>query len=85
MPNRKVLPVAVKTAKKRQVLSSEFVWKSNCPIMIVSYYPKPNKNVLLASTAHGEPGVVEVTSKNLSLLTVITVRDLAGYCESNDV
>ena len=51
MPNRKGLPVALKTAKGREVLSSEFMWKNNSPVMIVSYCPKPNKNVLLVSTA----------------------------------
>ena len=57
MPNRIGLPVLLKTAKRREVLSSEFMWKKNSPIMIVLYCPKPNKNVLLVSTAHGEPDV----------------------------
>ena len=35
MPNRKGFPVAQKTDKGREVLSSEFLWKSNRPIMIV--------------------------------------------------
>ena len=46
MPNKKGLPVALKTAKGRQVLSLEFIWKNNIPVMIASYHPKPNKNAL---------------------------------------
>ena len=37
MPNRNGLPVALKTAKGREVLSSEFMWKNNSPVTIVSY------------------------------------------------
>ena len=63
MPNRKGLPVALKTAKGREVLSSEFMWKNNSPVMIVSYCLKPNKSVLLVSTAHGEPDICDTTHK----------------------
>ena len=59
MPNRKGLPVALKTVEKQEVLSSEFFWKKNSPVMIVSHCPKPNKNVLLVSTAHGEPDICD--------------------------
>ena len=31
--------------------------------MIVSYYPKPNKNVLLVSTAYSEPDVCKEADK----------------------
>ena len=54
MPNREGLPVALKTAKGQEVLSSEFMWKNNSPVIIVSYCPKPNKNVQLVSTTHGD-------------------------------
>ena len=54
MLNREGLPVALKTAKGREVLSSEFMWKNNSPVVIVSYCPKPHKNVQLVSTAHGD-------------------------------
>ena len=37
---RKGLPVVLKIAKGRQVLSSEFIWENN-PVVIVSYCPKP--------------------------------------------
>ena len=47
MPNRKGLPVALKTAKGREALSSEFMWKNKSPVMIVPYFPKPNQNILL--------------------------------------
>ena len=47
MSNRKGLSVTLKTDKGREVLSSEFMWKNNSPVMIVSYCPKPNKKVLL--------------------------------------
>ena len=65
MSNRKGVSVALKTAKEREVLSLEFTWKYNSPVMIVSYCPKPNKNVLLVSTAaHGEPDICEAPHKN---------------------
>ena len=59
MSNRKGLSVTLKTDKGREVLSSEFMWKNNSPVMIVSYCPKPNKNVLLVSTGHGEPDICD--------------------------
>ena len=31
---QKGLPVALKIAKRRQVLSSEFMWKNNSPVML---------------------------------------------------
>ena len=37
MSNRKGVSVALKTAKEREVLSLEFMWKNNSPVMIVSY------------------------------------------------
>ena len=40
MPSRKGLRVAPKTAKGQEVLSSEFMWKNNSPVMIVSYFSK---------------------------------------------
>ena len=52
MPNRKGLPAALKTAKGRQILPLEFIWKSNSPVMIASYHPKPNENALLVSTTN---------------------------------
>ena len=54
MSNREGLPVALKTAKEWEILSSEFMWKNNSPVIIVLYCPKPNKNVLLVSKAHGD-------------------------------
>ena len=70
MPNRKGLPVALKTAKGREVLSSEFMWKNNISVMIVWYYPKPNKNVLLASTAHGEPDICDAPHKKPMVIDI---------------
>ena len=63
MPNRKGLPVAMKTAKGRVVLSSELMWKNNSPVTIVSYCPKPNKNVPLVSTAPGVPNICDAPRK----------------------
>ena len=63
MPNRKVLPVALKTAKGREVLSSGFTWKDNSTVMIVSHCPKPSKNVLLVSTVHGETDFCDAPHK----------------------
>ena len=59
MSNRKGLSVTLKTDKGREVLSSEFMWKNNSPVMIVSYCPKPNKKVLLVSIGHGEPDICD--------------------------
>ena len=63
MPNKKGLPVALKTAEGQEVLSSEFMWQNNSPVPIVSHCPKPNKNVLLISTAHGEPDICDAPHK----------------------
>ena len=52
--NRKCLPVALKTTKGCQVISLKYIWKSNSSVMIVSYYLKLNKNILLVSAAHSE-------------------------------
>ena len=58
-----VLPVALKTTKALVVLPSEFMWKNNSPVMIVSYCPKPNKKFLIVSTAHGEPDICDAPHK----------------------
>ena len=63
MPKRKGLPVALKTAKGREVLSSEFMWKNNNPVVMASYCPKPNENVLLVSTSHGESDICDAPHK----------------------
>ena len=39
------------------------MWKKNSPVMIVSYCPKPNKDVLLVSAAHGEPDICDASHK----------------------
>ena len=44
MPNKKGLPVALKTGKEQELLSSEFVRKNNSQVVIVLYCPKPNMN-----------------------------------------
>ena len=63
MSSRKGLPVALKIAKRRQVLSSKFMWKCNSPVGIVSYCLKPNKNILLVSSAHNEPDAYKEAQK----------------------
>jgi len=60
MKNRRGLPTkAVKNAhfKEREVLSTEFYWKQNSPVMCLSYKAKKNKNVLLISTEHDQPTI----------------------------
>ena len=54
MPNNKGLRFALKTAKEWGVLSSKFIWKNYSPVIIVSYCPKPNNNILVVSTGHSE-------------------------------
>ena len=63
MPNRKGHPVALKTIKEREDLSSKFMCKNNSPLMIVLCCPKLNKYVLLESTAHSEPDLWEALHK----------------------
>ena len=48
------LPSAAKNFKQRKLLSTEFYWKQDSPLMLASYYPKKNKTVLLL-TAHDQP------------------------------
>ena len=63
MSNKKGLPVALKTGKGQELLSSEFVRKNNSPVMIVLYCPKPNMNAALVSAAHGEPDIYDAPHK----------------------
>ena len=49
------LPAAAKDFKNRDLLSTEFFWLQNTSLMLVSYYPKKNKPVLLVTTAHDQP------------------------------
>ena len=39
-------------ATGHQVLSSQYMWKNNSLVRIVSYCLTPDKNILLVSTAH---------------------------------
>ena len=39
------------------------MWQNNSPVMIVSYYPEPNKNIRVVSTAHGEPNICDAPDK----------------------
>ena len=55
--------VALKTAKEREVLSSKFMLKNNSLVMVVSYCPKPNRNVLLVPTEHSKLDLCEALHK----------------------
>lgn len=57
MPNRKHLPRELLDVSKRSILSSKFAFAS--PVTMVSYVPKPKKNVLLISTLHRGATVCE--------------------------
>ena len=59
--NRKEIPDHLKQ-KRRDVLSSEFVYDHENKIVMVSYIPKRNKNVVLLSSSHS--GCEIVTSHN---------------------
>ena len=63
IPNRKGLSIALKTAKGRQVLSSEFMWKNNSLALIVSFCRKPDRSVLLVLTVHSKRDVCNETHK----------------------
>ena len=69
MPNRKGIPLALKTAKGQNVLSLEFIWKNNSAVMIVSYCPKPAKNVLLA--LHKKPLEIDFYNSQRCRIDVI--------------
>lgn len=75
MPNRRGLTVALKTPKKRQVLSSQFIWKNNSPVVIVSNCSKPNKNFSLVPTTHSE----EAHKKHL-VIDFNNCQRWDGYC-----
>lgn len=65
IPNRKCLPVPLKRAKGRQVLSLESMWKNKSPVMIMPYFLKANKNIFLVSIEHSEPNLCEKHNRKL--------------------
>ena len=46
--------------------------------MIVSYCPKPNKNVLLVSTVHGEPDICDASHKKSIAIDFYNIQRCAG-------
>lgn len=59
--NRVHVPEEMKSVIGREVLSTKFVWSGS--LMLLSYMPKPKKNVLLLSTQHDQPDISERTDR----------------------
>jgi len=53
--NRVHVPEELKSVVGREVLSTKFAWSE--ALMLLSYVPKPKKNVLLLSTQHDQPDI----------------------------
>ena len=53
--NRVHVPEELKSVVGREVLSTKFAWSG--ALMLLSYVPKPKKNVLLLSTQHDQPDI----------------------------
>jgi hypothetical protein len=53
--NRQHIPSEMKSVVGREVLSTRFAWSDQ--VMMLSYVPKPRKNVLLLSTEHDQPDI----------------------------
>jgi len=53
--NRTHVPEEMKSVVGREVLSTKFAWSGD--LMLLSYVPKPKKNVLLLSTQHDQPDI----------------------------
>jgi Transposase IS4 len=53
--NRQHVPDEMKSVKGRELNSTQFAWSG--PIMMLSYVPNANKNVLLVSTQHDQPDI----------------------------
>lgn len=53
--NHTQVPEELKSTVGREVPSTNFAWSGD--LMLLSYVPKPKKNVLLLSTQHGQPDI----------------------------
>ena len=75
MANVKGRSVALKTVKYRLVLPSNFMWKNSSPVMLVPYWPKANKTVLLVSNLceqiHKKPVVIDFYNSQPSGLNIV--------------
>ena len=78
--------VALKTAQEREVLSSKFMLKNNSLVMVVSYCPKPNRNVLLVPTEHSELDLCEALHKKSVIIDFYNSQrcgvDIVNHCDS---
>ena len=52
MANRREVPSHFKTAKEREVETTEALYDHSNNILLLSYVPKRNKNVLMMSSSH---------------------------------
>ena len=62
--NKKNLPAKTKTVKESENEFSAFFWKKDTPVALVSYVPKPGKNLLLISTGHEDPDICPEPHQN---------------------
>ena len=50
--NRRDVPTSIKSSRRIQPLASRFIWDHEHRIVLCSYCPKKNRNVLLMSSFH---------------------------------
>ena len=55
--NRREVPSSFRCVKSRDTFSTKELWDGENRIMLLSYVPKRNKNVLMISSMHSQPGV----------------------------
>ena len=55
--NRREVPPTFRCVKSRDTFSTKELWDGENRIMLLSYVPKRNKNVLMISSMHSHPGV----------------------------
>ena len=69
--NMSGLPSAAKKFKERELFSTKFYWLEKSPLMLASYYPKKNKQVLLLTSAHDQPTIEKKREKKSRMYPLI--------------
>lgn len=62
---RRHVPPAIKSTKRRPVESSKFLYDHENKIILMSYVPKKNKNVIMMSSSHSAPSIHENTKPTI--------------------
>ena len=58
------VPAAAKEVKDRELLSTNFYWRKESRVMLISYLPKMNNNVLLLTIVHDQPTIDDEPKKS---------------------